>query len=128
MGVKQGRGGGILSELRLHKSVVQFLDIALPDSAVFLHIPMGERRDAVTGAKLKAMGAKAGSPDFMIFYMGNAYAVELKRDGGKLSPSQKDMRDRMLRAGVAWATVHRMTALERALREWGIPLKASVGA
>lgn len=48
----------------LQKSVARLLDSTGLD---WFHPANGEARNAITGAKLKAMGVKAGVPDVMIF-------------------------------------------------------------
>src|SRR6185369_9216662 len=82
------------NEYQLTCAVAAYLDAVLdPACARFTHIPLGERRDARTGAKLKRMGARAGWPDFIVVYAGIRCAeppifIELKNGSG-LSPSQK---------------------------------------
>lgn len=57
------------------------------------HIPNGEKRDAVTGARLKRMGVKAGIPDiFLPIPKGQWHGlfIEMKTDKGVLSKSQRE--------------------------------------
>lgn len=71
----------------------------------FIHVPNGENRNPITGARLKRMGVKAGFPDYIIFrkpkwgthefkidYKKKAFAVilELKKRTGRLRPNQKE--------------------------------------
>ena len=49
----------------LQKSVAKLLDHS---GLTWFHPANGEARSAITGAKLKAMGVKAGAPDCMIFH------------------------------------------------------------
>lgn len=58
------------------------------------HIPNGEKRDAVTGARLKRMGVKAGIPDiFLPIPKGQWHGlfIEMKTDKGRVSENQKTM-------------------------------------
>lgn len=66
---------------------------------VFFHIPNGENRSTGTGAKLKAMGVKAGAPDIFIADRPPAEPwargvfIELKRttDTKGRTPAQKNL-------------------------------------
>lgn len=66
-------------------------------------IPNGGRRDAVTGARLKAEGVRAGVPDmFLAIPRKNAPGLflELKRQkGGHVSGNQKKMLQELSEAG-----------------------------
>ena len=59
----------------------------------FYHIPNGGRRNAIEGAKFKAMGVKPGIPDICVIVAKNGYHglyIELKRKtGGDVSEMQK---------------------------------------
>ncbi len=63
----------------------------LPALALLFAIPNGGRRDAVTGAKLKAEGVKAGVPDlFLPVPSGPFYGlfIEMKIPGNRVSREQ----------------------------------------
>ena len=53
-------------EQALQIATAEFLDWALMPPYRWLHIPNGERRDAVIGKILKAMGVKPGAADALI--------------------------------------------------------------
>lgn len=59
----------------------------------FYHIPNGGRRNAIEGAKFKAMGVKPGIPDICVIVAKNGFHglyIELKRKvGGDVSEMQK---------------------------------------
>ena len=67
------------------------------------HIPNGGRRDAITGARLKAEGVVAGVPDIFLAVPRQGFHglyVELKRQkGGSLESSQEDIIARLRQAG-----------------------------
>lgn len=46
-------------------------------------IPNGEKRSAITGARLKRMGVRAGNPDLLLVWKGRAIGIELKAPGGR---------------------------------------------
>lgn len=63
-----------------------------PELELMYHTPNGERRDARTGAILKAMGVKRGVPDVCLPVKRGEFGalyIELKADKGRLSDAQK---------------------------------------
>jgi VRR-NUC domain len=61
-------------------------------------VPMGGRRDKVTGSRLKAEGAVAGIPDILVARQSGGYPalfIELKTDKGRLSESQKAIKAKL---------------------------------
>lgn len=65
-----------------------------PELKWLFAIPNGGRRDAITGARMRAEGVKRGVPDILLPVRRNAWAglwLELKiASGGKLSPEQAE--------------------------------------
>lgn len=64
------------------------------------HIPLGEERSAITGARLKRMGAQPGWPDFILIpplrlqLLSVPHFLELKRKGSaRLTPAQQAFAD-----------------------------------
>jgi hypothetical protein len=73
----------------------------------------GELRDEITGAKLKRMGVRAGTPDLWVVVPGRpAFWIELKIADGRLSVAQRELIPEMRAAGV---TVHVAHGLDEAL-------------
>jgi hypothetical protein len=92
-------------EQELQKSVVAYLNYALPPAILFFHIPnqMGNR-GAREGAILKSMGVRAGMPDLgFILPTGMVAWCELKAGKGSLTPAQRTFRDLMRARGVPFA-------------------------
>jgi len=115
-------------EEHLHRTVADFLSLALPETVTWWHVPNGGGRSAAEAGILKAMGVKAGVPDLQfILPPGRAAFIELKPRGGVLSEPQRAMRDRLVAAGCDWALARSVEAVEATLRGWGVPLRASVG-
>jgi hypothetical protein len=101
---------------------MQHLGWRLSRDAFAWHTPMGGRRDAITGALMKSLGAVAGFPDVAILTQGKLFCVELKAARGKLSPAQVECHSRLRRAGATIGvagTIDEATAL---LSEWGVLL------
>lgn len=113
-----------MTEAQLHKTVVQYLDLALPADAAWHHSPMGGKRPKGEGGKLKGMGARAGWPDITIIWQGQAYFIELKAGKRGLSAVQENMIDKLLVAGAGVYVARSIYEVEYTLNSWGIPLKA----
>lgn len=80
--------------------VNQFLIRRLPLDAVHYHVPNGGLRSKSEGTAFKAMGVKAGVPDYMVHVAGRTFGIELKADKGKESDEQTVMHARLELAGV----------------------------
>lgn len=93
-------------EHNIQVAIVQYL--RLRGFEVFA-IPNGGRRDAVTGAKLKAEGVTAGVADMIILLpIGNVLFVEVKTAKGRQSPAQKAFQERVESLGfnyVIWRSI-----------------------
>jgi hypothetical protein len=75
-----------------------FKHVGLPDDS-YTSIPLGGLRDARTAAILKLEGAREGWTD-LIFATMPPIALEMKRKkGGRVSPAQIKVHDRLRRAG-----------------------------
>lgn len=67
----------------------------MPRLAMLHHSPNGGKRDAFTGAQMKALGTKAGFPDLVLpvksydrYYDG--LAIEMKAEKGRTSEEQRE--------------------------------------
>ena len=104
-----------------------FLTLALPTpGAWFTTIPAGGG-GKVRGAILKGMGYRAGTPDMLVIYSGQAIWLELKSQRGRLTPAQEQCCEDLVHAGCKWALCRSLEDVERALWGFGLPLRASVG-
>jgi len=117
-------------EEQLHRACVQLLWVYEAFGRLtFAHCPNGERRDAATGGRLKAMGVRAGVPDLLIWPNGgNHFGVELKAGKGGLSPSQVIWHSTLASMGHRVYIVRTVGELEEALRTEGIPAIGRVSA
>lgn len=111
-----------MTEEQLHRSVADFLRVALPDDAFATSVQPGGSSLALN-AKRKALGVVAGVPDFLVWFEGYSIGIELKTATGRVSAAQKDTIARMHRAGVAVDICRSLDEVETALRIFGIPLK-----
>lgn len=114
-------------EYRLHCAVADFLRAAVPKDILWSHLPMGERRDARTGGKLKRMGTAPGWPDFIFLLPeGRTLFLELKGDGGRLSRRQRDFHTGANRLGHRCLIARSVDDVQEALVTAGVQLRARV--
>lgn len=67
-------------------------------------VPNGGARDAITGARLKAEGVRAGFPDLLLMVKRGEYgalAIEMKKDGNYPSAAQREIIAYLKGAGYA---------------------------
>jgi hypothetical protein len=65
----------------------------MPDLRWLHHSPNGGRRDAFTGAQMKALGVKPGFPDLILPARAGesvGIVIEMKSDTGRASDAQKE--------------------------------------
>ena len=95
------------SETEIHVSLVDALRKFSAPDCLWLHIGNGERRDAITGAKLKRMGLRRGAAD-LLFVRANAppLFLELKRHGARQSQSQVEFQALAEHAGAQYIVAH----------------------
>lgn len=72
---------------------------------LLFHVPNGGNRSGREGAKFKAMGVFPGVSDFILFYKGEVYCIELKVDNGKQSAKQKSWEKTVKRHGMNYNIV-----------------------
>ena len=83
------------------------------------HIPLGEKRDPITGARLKAMGTMPGWFDFQLLSPHRlTYFLELKRQGHKLNANQKVFADYLDRYGYPFAVTDNYDDTIAVLKHW----------
>jgi hypothetical protein len=110
-----------MKEDQLQKAVARLLDST---GLVWCHPPNGGNRSAATGALMKAMGAKAGVPDCLVFntiddagWIKCGLAIELKVGKNKPTPSQIEWRDKLVSCGWRWVCCYSVDEVLALLRE-----------
>jgi len=88
-------------ESKLQCDVAALLhDHCLPELR-WSHFPAGERRDVITGARLKRFGLQRGWPDVqLISPAGRFHGLELKRSGETLTEDQEQFQLWAIRHGI----------------------------
>jgi hypothetical protein len=106
-------------EAELQKAMVDFLQIAAPHLLIAA-IPNGGASKAANGRN-KAMGARAGMPDFLVMDQDGAVVwFEVKAPGGVVSAVQKEIhRELRVRGHTVWV-IYSLEDLQRALHDSGI--------
>jgi hypothetical protein len=84
------------------------------------HFPAGEKRDVITGARLKRYGLRTGWPDLILASPeGRLHCLELKRLGETLSEAQQDFQLWCVRHGVPHCVADTFDQALAALDYWG---------
>ena len=106
-------------EFQLQCAVAGHLERRRRPNVYFTAIPLGEKRNAVTGARIKRMGAKAGAPDMLVLVDGRACGLELKAAKGRMTMHQVATRDQWRSAGGTYAVAHDIDEALELLTAWG---------
>jgi hypothetical protein len=91
---------------------------------VYTHVPLGEERTAMAGARLKRMGTMPGWPDFVLLApkdhpTARPHFLELKRRGAKLSEPQAAFALWCGLNGCPFAIADRYDLAVKILQTWG---------
>jgi hypothetical protein len=78
---------------------------------------------AISGFLRKRRGVKPGVPDVLIWHCGKSITIELKSRRGQCSPSQRAVREALLRAGAQWWVCRSADAAMWALYKSGVPFR-----
>ena len=86
------------------------------------------RKINLEGINRKNRGCIAGLPDVCVLFLGRIYGIELKAGKNGTSDKQDELHGAWKAAGADVAVCWTLDHVEAALRRWGVPLKAGVGA
>jgi len=108
----------------IHRSIVAYLRGVLPADALIHHSPNEGVRGGAAGARdgrrRKAMGQMPGWPDIELFTHGQVIMLEVKAEGGRLSPAQRVIRDRFEAIDVPYYVVRSIQDVDDVLAALGI--------
>ncbi len=108
-------------ERKLQALVSKYLSMALPHDAFFTAIPGGDRQ------MTRTPGYRSGTPDMLVIHQGKPLFIELKSLRGKTSATQNQVGEELVDAGADSCVCRSLEHVEEYLRNWGIPLRASIG-
>jgi hypothetical protein len=116
-------------EQSLQKTIAAYLTACVglpPDGPYWTAVnPIPAKSKAAAGLS-KAMGLRAGTPDLLFVWRGQAIFVELKAGGAKLSPVQCYAHSEIFMVK-GWAfTIRSLDDLIDLLQQFGIPVKGTV--
>lgn len=116
------------AEDALQIAVAAFLRHALrDDECLWFAVPNGGKRSKIEAARLVKGGVRAGVPDLAFILPGGRTGfIELKAAKGRMSEMQTAFADSASRIGAHWGLCRSVDDVEEALRDWGVPLHASV--
>lgn len=110
----------------IQRSIIAYLRRVLP-TAIIHHSPnegvRGGKAGSFDGGKRKASGVLPGFPDVLIFWQGRGYCIEVKAEGGYLSPVQKTVRDLLAAQGIPYAVCRSIDDVRETLAAWEIQTK-----
>ena len=75
-------------EQTLQRAVVEHLRWRGAAGLFAFHCPNGGWRSAIEARVFKSLGVIAGIPDLILIHGGQVFGLELKAEGGRLSPTQ----------------------------------------
>jgi hypothetical protein len=107
------------TEHQIHKAVVQNLRIRGVPGLVYLH-PANNPRSGRDGARLKALGMIKGAPDLILIKDGVPYALEIKKEVGRMTKEQDDFAEAFKAAGGYCETGWGLDRSLRILETWGL--------
>src|SRR5262245_4461114 len=107
-------------EQALQKAVCEHLTIRSHHDLYWWHHPAGGYRSPIEAAIFKSIGAKAGLPDLLLLRRGKLYGLELKPEGGRLSPAQTTAHALLRQAGGTIQTAVGLDAALQQLEAWGL--------
>ena len=86
-------------EQQLQRSVIEHLEVRAVPSTYWFHVGNGGWRSPAEAKIFKSLGVRPGVPDLIMIHAGKTYGLELKADGGKLTPVQATTHVLMRAAG-----------------------------
>jgi len=104
----------------IHIAVCEHLRLRAKPDVLWLHPANGGLRNPREGARFRRMGVLAGASDLLLWHQGNAFALELKAPGGRLSEAQLEFLARFNDAGGHSACAEGLDRALACLEGWGL--------
>jgi VRR-NUC domain len=107
-------------EDQIQRAILQHLALRAVRNSFWFHVPNGGWRSPVEARVFKGLGVKAGVPDLILIANAKAYALELKTEGGRLTPIQRTVHVLLAAAGAEVATAYGLDQALEQLGQWGL--------
>lgn len=104
-------------EQTIHAAVVRHLNLRGAPGLVFFHVT-NNPRSARDGARLKRLGVRPGVADLILLHRGNAFALELKTESGRLTETQDEFGSAWTHAGGYWCVARGLEHALKILKAW----------
>lgn len=116
-------------EFKLTVFLNDYLKRVLVRPAFCFHVPNGENRSAITGARLKRMGVVPGVTDFILIWPArNVGFIEVKKPGEKLTPkdNQEVFMNLLIDNGHRYAMCNSLETMNDILKAWCVPVRCEL--
>ena len=115
------------TEQSLQRTVADYLSLCVPAPPsgpwwTAVH-PIPAKSRAAAGIS-RAMGLRAGTPDFVLCWKGRLVGIELKAGRGRLNPAQREAHDAVTLAGGIVTTCRTLDEVAAFLATLGVPSRA----
>lgn len=104
-------------EIHKGRNVIQ---VNVPFPGLLWTFVANEGRSLEQGSKFKRFGVKRGCSDFLLWYAGKTFAIELKTPDGTQSVYQRDFMLKFQREGGQYAICRSVVTVRDTLIRWGI--------
>jgi len=111
-----------MSEAAIQKSIVAYLESVLPYPSLVVHVA-NNPRSKVAGAMQKAMGAKKGFPDLLVFHPKTTVAIEVKKEGQYTRPEQRAILSQLNDCGIHTAVCRSIEDARETMERAGIQIR-----
>lgn len=111
------------NEQAIHQTVVAHLKQRGVPGLVFFHVPNGAflgGKRVIQGSIMKSLGTRAGVADLILLRNSNAYALELKAEGGRPTEAQMEFMSDWISAGGFGCIVDGLDRALKVLETWGL--------
>jgi len=106
---------------------VAYLRAVLPADNIVPHSAnegvRGGRSGVLDGMRKRDMGQTAGFPDLVILTHRGALFLEVKVEGGRVTPAQREVHERLRAMGYRVAVVRSVDDVCETLRAWSFPTR-----
>lgn len=111
----------------IQRAIVAYLRAVLPPDCLVHHSAnegvRGGKAGVLDGVRKREMGQTAGFPDLVVVTYCGALFFEVKADGGRVTPAQRKVHERLRAMGYRAAVVRSVDDVRETLREWSFPTR-----